>query len=338
MKKLLNYIYLQYNHSITFPKKQLKGFKRISLKAGEAKTVTFELTANELYYFDETADAYKIDPGDYTIKIGGSSDNLPLVGSFILTDDQPKPDLLISNVKTVPPFPQVGDSVTFVATILNHGTGESPQGTIHEVDFKVNGELISKSTNYISSIHAGGMALVCGNARVNGKNFWTTDSKGTYTIEADVNTSNTINEIYTTNNSKTSEVKVVGAPLENFALNKTVQTSSIESNDYQGFNAVDGDMNTRWSSQFSDPQSIIIDLGSVQIFNKINLYWETAYGKEYKIYVSDDNSNWTEIYHQANGVGGSESIIHQSNARYVKIYGIQRGTEWGYSLMGSTDI
>ena len=91
-------------------------------------------------------------------------------------------------------------------------------------------------------------------------------------------------------------------------------------------------MNTRWSSQFSDPQYITIDLGSVKTFNKINLYWETAYGKEYKIYLSDDNSNWTEIYHQTNGVGGSESIIHQSSARYVQIYGIQRGTEWGYSL------
>ncbi len=320
------------NHTIVFPKKHLKGFKRISLQPGETKTVTFDLTANELYYFDETADVYKIDPGDYIVKVGGSSDKLPLEGSFSLTDDQLKPDLLISNVKMVPPFPQVGDTVTFVATILNHGTGASPDGIIHEVDFKVNGDLISKSTNFNNSIPAGGMALVCGNTAVNGKNYWVAENSGTFNIEADVNPNNTITEIYSTNNSKTSDVKVAGASLENLALNKTVQVSSIEKAGVEGNYAVDGNMNTRWSSQFSDPQYITIDLGSVQAFNKINLFWETAYGKEYKVYVSDDNSNWNEIYHQANGVGGSESIIHQSTGRYVKIYGIQRGTEWGYSL------
>jgi hypothetical protein len=99
-----------------------------------------------------------------------------------------------------------------------------------------------------------------------------------------------------------------------------------------GQNAVDGNLNTRWSSQFSDPQYIIIDLQSVQTFNQIWLSWETAYAKEYEVQISDDKTNWTTISHVTNGNGGTEKISVNASARYVRIYGLQRATQYGYSL------
>ena len=50
-------------------------------------------------------------------------------------------------------------------------------------------------------------------------------------------------------------------PLQCVSKRKPVKTSSIEKQSTAGKYAVDGDQGTRWSSKFSDPQSITIDLG-----------------------------------------------------------------------------
>jgi len=58
--------------SITRPIKELKGFEKIMLKAGEQKTVTFELNSEELGFFDNQGN-FKVEPGSFGIMIGGSS-------------------------------------------------------------------------------------------------------------------------------------------------------------------------------------------------------------------------------------------------------------------------
>ena len=317
---------------VPMPIKQLKGFKRISLNPGETKTVTFQLTPDELYYFNESSDSYTVGTGTYTVKVGGSSDNLPLSGTFQITPASPQPDLKIVNIRAVPPNPLEGDSVIFLATVLNRGTGPSPEGVNHEVTFSLNGKEISKSTGFSKSIHAGGMALICGNAGISGTNSWTAGKPGDYQIEASVNSSNTIQETIDTNNTAFSTLKVYNTPIVNLALNKPVTVSSVENSTLGGQNAVDGNLNTRWSSQFSDPQYIIIDLQSVQTFNQVWLSWEAAYAKEYEVQISDDKTNWTTVSHLTNGSGGTEKISVDASARYVRIYGIQRATQYGYSL------
>ena len=318
--------------SVDMPVKQLKGFKRISLEPGQTKTVAFQISPDELYYFDETADVYKVEPGTYSVMVGGSSDNLPLTGKFQITSSAPKPDLKIVNIRTVPAYPLEGDSVIFLATVLNRGTGASPNGTVHEVTFSVNGRQISKSVEMTNSIPAGGMALVCGNLGINGSNSWIASKPGTYNVEAMVNSDKIISETIDTNNTAETSLTVFSAPPKNLALNKPVTVSSIEKTGLDGAYAVDGNMNTRWSSQFSDPQYIIVDMQSVQDFNQINLYWEAAYAVEYEVQISIDKINWTSISHVTNGMGGSEKISAQASARYVRIYCIKRGTQYGYSL------
>ncbi|HUA38125.1 MAG TPA: glycoside hydrolase family 3 C-terminal domain-containing protein [Candidatus Sulfopaludibacter sp.] len=119
----------------------------------------------------------------------------------------------------------------------------------------------------------------------------------------------------------------------NIALYKVATASSLENSGYPATNAVDGNLSTRWSSQFSDPQWIYVDLGATYNISEVDLYWETAYGESYQIQVSPDATNWTTIYSTASGLGGTEYLTGLSGTgRYVRMYGTVRGTQWGYSL------
>jgi hypothetical protein len=121
-------------------------------------------------------------------------------------------------------------------------------------------------------------------------------------------------------------------PPVNLAQNKSVVVSSTFSPQYAGNDAVDGDGSTRWSSQFSDPQWIYVDLGQRIALTSIRLSWETAYGADYQIQVSDDAMNWTTIRSVTNGTGGVENIAVSGTGRFLRISGTRRGTEWGYSI------
>ena len=60
------------------PPKRLIGWSKVKLGAGEEKTVTVEVPRKYLSIWDEAKNAWSLLPGDYTIMVGGSSDNLPL--------------------------------------------------------------------------------------------------------------------------------------------------------------------------------------------------------------------------------------------------------------------
>jgi beta-glucosidase len=326
-------LYLTENPSFVYkPKKELKGFKKIFLEPNETKKVVFQITPNELYHFSQSTNSYEIDPGLYSAQIGGSSDNLPVKISFELRANIPAPDLQITDIKIVPPYPITGDKVTFYANIINRGTGPTTKNSFHEVLFKVNGKPISRSIELTDSIPKGGMALVFGNYKLNGENYWIADMPGEFTVEAVVDDINSFKETIENNNSKSKTFRVFNPPSINLALNKIVTVSSSENSSLSGLNAVDGNYGTRWSSMFYDPQWIIIDLGEKLEFNQIRIYWETAYGKDYRIEISDNQINWTIIVNKQNGTGGVEKFDVAASGRYLRIYGTKRGTEWGYSI------
>jgi len=58
--------------SITRPVKELKGFQKIELKAGESKTVTFNITTEDLKFYNSNL-KYDWEPGEFVIMIGGNS-------------------------------------------------------------------------------------------------------------------------------------------------------------------------------------------------------------------------------------------------------------------------
>jgi hypothetical protein len=118
------------------------------------------------------------------------------------------------------------------------------------------------------------------------------------------------------------------------ALDAPVTASSVENGGTPASYAVDGDSGTRWSSQFSDPQWIYVDLGSTYNVTEVKLNWETAAGKDYQIQVSADASNWTTI---DSVTGNTTSGVHDytglsGTGRYVRVLGTARTTPYGYSL------
>jgi hypothetical protein len=63
------------------------------------------------------------------------------------------------------------------------------------------------------------------------------------------------------------------------------------------------------------------------------LHWEAAFGRAYRIEVSNDNSSWTTVFATSAGDGGTDNVTFPAvTARYVRMLGVTRGTSYGYSL------
>ena len=67
--------------SVTRPVKELKGFKRISVAAGESETVVFDLAMSALAFYDRSM-AKMVEPGTIEVLVGSSSDDIRLSGTF----------------------------------------------------------------------------------------------------------------------------------------------------------------------------------------------------------------------------------------------------------------
>lgn len=121
---------------------------------------------------------------------------------------------------------------------------------------------------------------------------------------------------------------------QNIAIGATATSSSDENATNVAANAIDGDVNTRWASEFSDPQWITIDLNASFTINRVVLNWEGAYGSEYEIRISDDATftTYTTIFNTSSGDGGIDDLTVAGTGRYVRMYGTVRATGYGYSL------
>ncbi|GLY86848.1 discoidin domain-containing protein [Actinoallomurus iriomotensis] len=123
-----------------------------------------------------------------------------------------------------------------------------------------------------------------------------------------------------------------GCSTTNIAQGRTATASSTESVAFPAQDAVDGNAGTRWSSAFSDPQWLQVDLGSTRSLCKVTLNWETAYATAYQIQVSGDAKTWTTVYSTTTGTGGTQTLNVTASARYIRMYGTARSTQYGYSL------
>lgn len=70
------------------PAKQLKGFEKVELDAGESKTVTIRLDVSDWYFWDEEAEKEVFDKGTYTLEIGASSQDIRSKQEVALTSDR----------------------------------------------------------------------------------------------------------------------------------------------------------------------------------------------------------------------------------------------------------
>ena len=136
---------------------------------------------------------------------------------------------------------------------------------------------------------------------------------------------------------KTSQPASSAAPNtsgRNLALNCAATASSTEGDNWQASNAVDGDPATRWSSGFSDPQWLRVDLGARWQISEIRLNWENAHATAYRVEVSSDGTTWKSVYSTSNGQGGNVIVeVAKLPARFVRMYGTKRSTDFGYSVL-----
>ncbi|MEW2429298.1 ThuA domain-containing protein [Micromonospora sp. NPDC047644] len=122
-------------------------------------------------------------------------------------------------------------------------------------------------------------------------------------------------------------------PATDLAQGRPVTASSIEPGSaHAEGNAVDGNTTTRWGSAYADPQWITVDLGASYAINRVRLAWETAHARAYQVQVSPDNATWSPVHTTTTGDGGVDDLTVTGTGRYLRVYGTQRATQWGYSL------
>jgi hypothetical protein len=222
------------------------------------------------------------------------------------------PVTVIVNVPPTVSITSPANNSTFTepATISISANASDSDGSITKVEFYQAGNLLgftnSAPFNYNWSSVAAGSYVITAKAY---------DNNGGVTTSAPVN------------------VTVTGSSNPNLALNKPVTSSSNETGATLASYAVDGNYSTRWSSLFSDPQWIYVDLQNTYSINRVKITWEAAYGKDYKIQTSNDAVNWTDIQSvTANTQLTNDWIGLSGSGRYVRVYGLTRGTPYGYSI------
>ena len=70
--------------SVERPAKELKGFEKVFLQPGESRTVKFELTADDLSWFDSENRCWVAEPGEFEVLVGSSSADIRSRASFTL--------------------------------------------------------------------------------------------------------------------------------------------------------------------------------------------------------------------------------------------------------------
>ncbi|HEX6447271.1 MAG TPA: discoidin domain-containing protein, partial [Streptosporangiales bacterium] len=124
----------------------------------------------------------------------------------------------------------------------------------------------------------------------------------------------------------------------NIATTGTATASCVEGDgQYPQFDpkyAIDGDLTTRWSSCGDDGAWLQVKLPQQATLGKVVLHWETAYGKAYDIETSADGATWTKAASVTDGDGGTDVVYLDGapDAQYVRMQGVKRGTQYGFSL------
>jgi CxxC motif-containing protein (DUF1111 family) len=114
----------------------------------------------------------------------------------------------------------------------------------------------------------------------------------------------------------------------------TATSSALENAGLPATQAIDGKTTTRWSSAFVDNAWIQFDFGVKTQVGYLKLVWDNSYGKQYIVQVSDDGITFTAVRVVTAGTGGTEEFFNLGiNARYVRIQGVERASQYGYSLV-----
>ena len=96
----------------------------------------------------------------------------------------------------------------------------------------------------------------------------------------------------------------------------------------------DGNMGTRWESEWSDPQWLVIDLKKPTPLHSMLIFWEGAFAKAYEVLASDDRATWRVVAEEHLADGDVDRMVFADDfaPRCLKLLFKERGTQWGYSI------
>jgi len=98
---------------------------------------------------------------------------------------------------------------------------------------------------------------------------------------------------------------------------------------------VDGDMLTRWSSDYEDEVNwIYFDLGKESVISEVIIRWERAYATKFTVEGSNDAENWETLYIVNDNKGGTvKTVFPPVRCRYIRVLGLGKVEEqWGISI------
>jgi hypothetical protein len=129
----------------------------------------------------------------------------------------------------------------------------------------------------------------------------------------------------------TVPISSCGAPA--FLVPASARASSQQFSYTPASAAIDGVYSTRWSSNFTDNEWLAVDLGGVARIDDVTITWEHAFARKYALQTGPTFSGpWTTAVEVDDGAFGTTLVPMGVTARYLRLLGIQRATQYGYSV------
>ena len=124
--------------SVDRPMQELKGFNKVSLNAGESKEVTITLDPTSFAFFDVETGKWKMEAGDFELRVGGSSRNIRLLDTITIDRDYHFLNIIVSDNSTVDDTTTVPDTTTS-EYIVNNTTNMKvyPNPSTNSVTFEL---------------------------------------------------------------------------------------------------------------------------------------------------------------------------------------------------------
>lgn len=142
----------------------------------------------------------------------------------------------------------------------------------------------------------------------------------------------TVNTTVTVDGDTEIEIKLEEG-MFNISKDATATAASVTGENTPAL-ALDGDLDTRWESEYTETSWFTVDLGKAKKVNGVNIWWEGAYAKKYEIEISLDGESFTKILDvEIHKEGLESSVFEETDARYVRINCLEKYYPiFGYSI------